>query len=172
MQIKLALLVLFTFYYYQHCYSQQNEKSNIKKPIAVVNQLAGTWKLISFTDFDSGTNKWVQPYGEHPKGYFTYTKSGVLNLNVSAQQPLHFNADSAAKRCFTIPELLTVNGANYFGTYTIDHKTSTVIHHPIGGNIPWYINADQKRQFKIQGDTLIIGDPTFEIGKRILVRID
>ena len=86
------------------------------------NQLVGTWKLISFSDFDSATNKWVQPYGEHPFGYFTYTKSGVVNLNVSAEKPLHFSADSAAKRSFTIPELLACNGANYFGTYIFNFQ--------------------------------------------------
>ena len=136
------------------------------------NVLAGTWKLISFSDFDSATNKWVQPYGEHPNGYITYTKSGVVNINVSPEKPLNLSADSAAKRRFTILELLTINGAGYFGDYTLDSKNSTVTHHPKGGNIPWYIGTDQKRQFKIISDTLFIGDPTFEIGKRVLVKVD
>ncbi|MGG9963128.1 lipocalin-like domain-containing protein [Ferruginibacter sp. SUN106] len=157
--IQLALLLICTCSFFQHSYAQKNK-------------LAGTWQLISFSDFDPATNTWVQPYGEHPLGYFTYTKSGIVNLNVSSQKPLHFSADSAKKRCFTIYELLFTNGANYFGTYTIDYKNSTVTHYPVGGNIPWYINTCQKRQFKIKGDTLIIGDPTFEIGKRILVKVD
>lgn len=145
---------------------------NTDKDVTKANELIGTWKLVSFSDFDSVTNKWIQPYGEHPNGYFTYTKSGVVNLNISSEKPLNFSADSAAKRRFTIIELLTTNGANYFGTYSMDLKNSTVIHHPIGGNIPWYIGTDQKRQFKIRGDTLVIGDPTFDIGKRVLVRVD
>ena len=169
---QLALIFIFTYCSFQNSYGQKIGAINKKKLLPQTNQVTGTWKLISFSDFDSATNSWIQPYGEHPQGYFTYTKSGVVNINVSSQRPLHFSADSAGKRYFTIPELLTVNGANYFGTYTIDHTTSTVIHHPKGGNIPWYIDTDQKRQFIIKGDTLFIGDPTFKIGKRVLVRVD
>ena len=172
MQIKFFIISIFIFGCLQHSFSQESNNFNKKKKSTQTNPLAGTWRLISFLDFDSAVNNWVQPYGEHPQGYFTYTKSGVMNLNVSSQQPLNFSADSAAKRCFTIPELLTINGANYFGTYTIDHQSSTVIHHPKGGNIPWYIGTDQQRRFKIKGDTLFIGDPTFEVGKRVLVRVD
>ena len=158
-QAQLVLILILIFCFFQNSYGQKNK-------------LVGTWRLISFSDFDPASNSWVQPYGEHPGGYFTYTKSGVVNLNVSSQKPLNFSADSAAKRCFTIPELLSANGANYFGTYTVDFKNATVIHHPKGGNIPWYINTDQKRQFIIRGDTLFIGDPTFKGGKRVLVRVD
>jgi len=170
--MQIMLIVVFIVCSFQNSYGQHANTITTKKPLPQTNRLAGTWRLIHFSDFDSATNSWIQPYGEHPKGYFTYTKSGVINLSVSAEKPLHFSADSADKHCFTIPELLTVNGANYFGTYTINYKTSTVVHHPEGGNIPWYIGTDQKRQFIIKGDTLLIGDPTFSIGKRILVRVD
>jgi hypothetical protein len=166
--MKKTHLVIFSgIFLLFSCTSSNTEKSETES-----NKLAGTWRLISFSDFDPASNKWVQPYGEHPTGYITYTKSGIVNINVSSQQPLHFSADSATKRSFTIPELLAINGANYFGTYTADFKTSTLVHHPQGGNIPWYIGTDQKREFIIKGDTLLIGDPTFQLGKRILVRTD
>jgi len=170
--IQVILIAIFIVYSFQNSYGQHTNTIITEKPLTETNQLAGTWRLIHFSDFDSATNSWIQLYGEHPKGYFTYTKSGVINLNVSAEKPLHFSAAAAGKHCYTIPELLAVNGANYFGTYTVDYKTSTVVHHPEGGNIPWYIGTGQKRQFMIKGDTLFIGDPTFTIGKRILVRVD
>lgn len=129
----------------------------------------GTWRLIEYSDIDTVSGKWTNPYGDHPKGYFTYTSSGVVNLNISAEYPLLISEDSAYKHYVTLGKLLD-NAASYFGTYTVDYKNSTVVHHPKGGSIPWYIGTDQHRQFILKNDTLLIGDPTFKIGKRVLIR--
>ena len=136
---------------------------------AKANRLAGTWRLIEYSDFDTTTKKWIHPYGKHPKGYFTYTNSGIVNLSISAENPLSISEDSTYKQPLTLGALLD-NAAAYFGTYTIDYENSTVTHHPKGGSIPWYIGTDQHRQFILKEDTLFIGDPTFKIGKRVLIR--
>jgi len=133
------------------------------------NGLAGTWRLIEYSNFDTAIRKWTHPYGEHPRGYFTYTKSGIVNLNISAEKPLKISSDSVYIKVFTLGVLLD-NGAGYFGTYTIDSVNSIVTHHVKGGSVLDYIGTEQHRQFILKGDTLLIGDPTFEIGKRVLVR--
>jgi len=155
----LILLELFTI-----AYSCEHKETD-------GNKLVGTWRLIEYSDFDSISRKWLQPYGSHPKGYFTYTNSGIVNLNISAENPLYISEDSAYKKPLTLGTLLD-NAAGYFGTYTIDYKSSTLTHHPKGGSVLWYIGTDQHRQFIINNDTLFIGDPTFEIGKRVLVKVD
>jgi hypothetical protein len=133
------------------------------------NKLVGTWRLIEYSDFDSINNKWIHPYGDHPKGYFTYTNSGIVNLNGSAEKPLVIPADSEYTKPLTLGALLD-NAFGYFGTYTIDSLNSVVTHHVKGGSVINYIGTDQHRQFIIKGDTLIIGDPIFEVGKRVLIR--
>ena len=134
------------------------------------NTIVGTWRLIEYADFDSVSGKWIHPYGDHPRGYFTYTEGGIVNLNISSENPLRIVEDSSYKKSFTLGELLDNYSVGYFGTYTIDYKNSTVTHHPKGGAIPWYIGTDQHRQFILKGDTLFIGDPTFTIGKRVLIK--
>jgi len=133
------------------------------------NRLAGTWRLIEYSDFDTITGKWTHPYGEHPKGYFTYTKTGIVNLNISAEKPLVISSDSEYNKPLTLGALLD-NAAGYFGTYTIDSVNSIVTHHVKGGSVLDYIGTDQHRQFILKGDTLLIGDPTFKIRKRVLIR--
>ena len=135
------------------------------------NKLVGTWRLIEYSDFDSVSDKWIRPYGDHPRGYFTYTSGGIVNLNISAENPLYISEDSAYKKSLTLGTLLD-NAAGYFGTYTVDNNNSTLTHHPKGGSVLWYIGTDQRREFIIKKDTLFIGDPTFKIGKRVLVRVD
>lgn len=135
------------------------------------NKLVGTWRLIEYSDYDTITKKWTPPYGEHPKGYFTYTNSGVVNINGSAEKPLVIPVDSEYTEPLTLGALLD-NAWGYFGTYSIDtlNSVSIVTHHVKGGSVINYIGTDQHRQFILKGDTLLIGDPTFEVGKRVLVR--
>ena len=167
----LTVLTIFVLVFFEISYGQNKNKINkTDKRVTQSNKLVGTWKLIEYADFDSATGKWTHPYGDHPRGYFTYTNSGIVNLNISSENPLIITRDSAYKHSFTLVELIDNYAVGYFGTYTIDYKNSTVTHHPKGGAIPWYIGTDQHRQFILKGDTLFIGDPTFTIGKRILIK--
>ncbi len=159
-----ALIILLTIVAVVSC-NNDKEKTNERKN----NKLVGTWRLIEYSDYDSVNNRWTQPYSDHPKGFFTYTNSGIINLNGSAEKPLHIPSDSEYIKLITLGTLLD-NAWGYFGTYSIDSINSVVTHHVKGGSVINYIGTDQHRQFIINGDSLIIGDPTFKVGKRVLIR--
>jgi len=150
----------------------QGKTKSIKPTIETtqLEKLIGTWRLIEFSDLDSATSQWTYPYGKNPKGYFTYTKSGIVKLTISTQTPLKISEDSA--KYYKINLLNWVNNFSigYFGTYTVDFNKSIVTHHVKGGSLPWYIDTDQPREFVIKGDTLIIGDN--KTWKRVLVKTD
>ncbi len=55
--------------------------------------IVGTWRLVYFADFDSATNSWIFRYGKNPRGFFTYTKSGLLNINISSDNPLKISEE-------------------------------------------------------------------------------
>jgi len=154
---------------FQNTSCRDKSKTN-KSQGEAQNSLSGTWRLISYSDFDSVTGKWTQPYGEHPRGYFTYTESGIVNLNVSSDPPFNISQDFTKKHVRPLSEFLDNYAFGYFGTYTLDVKNGKVIHHPKGGSLTWYIGTDQDHMFRLKGDTLFIGDPTVEIGRRVLVR--
>lgn len=158
------LIFLLTIVAVVSCNYDREKTDKIKN-----NKLVGTWRLIEYSDYDSINNKWTQPYGDHPKGFFTYTKSGIINLNGSAEKPLNIPPDSEYIKTITLGAVLD-NAWGYFGTYSIDSINSVVTHHVKGGSVISYIGTDQHRQFIIKGDTLLIGDPTFKVGKRVLIR--
>lgn len=139
----------------------QTEKNNL---------LAGTWRLVEFADLDSAANTWKYRYGKNPRGYFTYTKNGIVNLNISTDNPSKISEDSAKHHNMNLLDFIDHVALGYFGTYTVDEKNSTVIHHVKGGSILWYIDTDQPRRFQLNGDTLIIGDN--KTWRRVLVRAD
>ncbi|MEX6691056.1 lipocalin-like domain-containing protein [Danxiaibacter flavus] len=150
--------------------SGQSKIKSDKRGIAATqaNKLTGTWRLIEFADLDSTTSNWTYPYGKNPKGYFTYTKNGIVNLNISAENPMKISRDSAKNYNVNLLNWLENNSLGYFGTYSVDFNKSIVTHHVTGGSLPWYIDTDQPRPFVFKNDTLIIGDN--KTWKRVLVK--
>ena len=69
-------------------------------------KIVGTWRLVAYEDYDSTTGKWNQLYGKHPKGYFTYTKNGIVNINGAAENPLLISEEAAYQKPLTIGALL------------------------------------------------------------------
>jgi GH24 family phage-related lysozyme (muramidase) len=61
------------------------------------------------------------------------------------------------------------NALGYFGKYEISLETATVIHKVEGGTIPFYIGTNQPRPFRLEGDTLTIGDG--KTWRRVLVKV-
>jgi hypothetical protein len=168
---RLYLILLFLLTVASSSFGQGKTKL-IKPKIEMpqLEKLVGTWRLIEFSDLDSATSQWTYPFGKNPKGFFTYTKSGIVNLNISTETPLKISEDSAKNYNVNLLNWVNNFSAGYFGTYTVDFNKSIVTHHVKGGSLPWYIDTDQQREFVIKGDTLIIGDS--RTWKRVLVKTD
>ena len=165
---KVLIYVLFTLSVLCSSYGQSNStNASIERNEIEANKIVGTWRLINYADLDTATGKWTYPYGTNPKGYFTYTKSNIVNLNISSEVPLHISEDSAKKYLINLEDYISHYSLGYFGTYSIDMTNSVVTHHVKGGSIPYYIDSDQRRPFTFKGDTLIIGDN--KTWKRVLV---
>lgn len=127
--------------------------------------LIGTWKVRRFCDQDSA-GAVTDPMGPNPTGYFIYTPTGQLSIHAMRTPPTGPVAGDSVR-------LKTLAGLrpyyfSYFGTYTIT-SDSTVIHHVEGGTFPEYIGTDQRRAYRISGDTLHIGGQAFDC--RVLVRV-
>ncbi len=132
--------------------------------------IVGTWKLVEFADFDSTANVWIYRYGKNPKGYFIYTATGYLSINVSNEQPIKLSEEDAKKFNVNFYDFFSTKAFAYFGTYTFEPEKGRVIHHVKGGTIPWYTDTEQPRQIKLKGDTAIIGDNI--VTRRVLVRVE
>ncbi len=169
--IRFQLSLLFALTIISNSFGQSKiTSSKSKKAGMQENKLVGTWRLVEFADLDSATSTWANAYGKNPKGYFTYTKNGIVNLNICSETPLKISQDSAKNYNINLLKWVDNNSVGYFGTYSVDFTKSIVTHHVKGGSMPWYIDTDQPRQFILRGDTLIIGDS--KTWKRVLVKTD
>ena len=128
-------------------------------------QLVGTWRVVRFCDQDS-TGATTEPLGPNPAGYFVYTSTGQLSIQVMRTPPAGPFAGGPV-RLDSLNDLRPYY-FGYFGTYTI-LSDSTVVHHVEGGTLPAYIGTDQRRGYHIRGDTLSIGAPPYAC--RVLIRV-
>ncbi len=115
--------------------------------------LIGTWRIAEFCNVDTPGDT-TYSLGRRPIGFFMYDPAGTLMIQ--AMRTPHagaFAADSVA-----LAGMAEVRGSyfGYFGTYTVT-SDSTVVHHVTGGTIPSYVGTEQRRDFRIRGDTLSIG---------------
>ena len=150
-------------------YGQTKKKleNKVKNDSAI--GLIGTWRLIEFSNLDSMTNTWTHPYGKNPRGVFSYSRSGIVNINISSEIPLQVPKDSMDNFKMNL-KTFRKYAVGYFGTYTVDKEKGIVIHHVTGGSIQEYINSDEPRPYILKNDTLLIGDN--KTWKRILIRVD
>ena len=148
----------------------KGKKDELAKSEENKKQIVGTWRLIEFSDLDTTSNVWKHRYGRNPKGYISYSKSNVVNINISSEYPLQIPKDSIATYKINPSKFWRTYALGYFGTYSVDNEKMIVTHHVTGGTIPEYIDTDQRRPFTIRADTLTIGDN--KTWRRVLVKVD
>jgi hypothetical protein len=120
-------------------------------------RLIGTWRLVSGGTFRSdGKFEPFPEYGPNPIGYLMYDPTG--HMCVSLANPNHPRWANPEKP--TDAEKLRSFEAffAYCGTYEVRDKENRVIHRPEMGSWPHYIGTDQNRNFRLEGDRLILSD--------------
>ncbi len=124
---------------------------------AQVEQLYGTWRLVSRTQEMVGTGERTEPFGKAPHGFIAYGRDGRMSvIIVSENRPKPM--DPANPTDQERVELMK-SAIAYAGTFTIEG--SRVMHHVdinLGGNVT---GTPLVRHFRIDGRTLTIRtDPT------------
>jgi len=133
--------------------------------------LVGTWRLVSYVDTPAGGTP-SYPFGQNPSGMFLFGPDGIASLSIMRNPPaatgpvISNGVDSCQPAWY----------CSYYGHYTVDTARSRWTMHVDGGNIPAYLNTEQTRAFRIDGDRLILSS-TAEVNggtvtsERVLQRV-
>jgi len=118
-------------------------------------RLMGTWRLVSAVILrPDGSFEPFPEYGLHPIGYLMYDPTGHMCVTLANPNPPGW-ADPAkptdAERALTHKGM----GA-YCGTYEVREKEGQVIHRPELAEWPHYIGSEQVRNFRLEGNRLIL----------------
>jgi len=112
----------------------------------IERQLVGSWRLLSFTA--RSASEVTYPYGKDAVGKLTYTRDGNMWALVARRGP--------AKN---LPD------ANWYtGSFSVNLKRRTIVHHVRHASIPSWEGSDQLRPFKLKGRRLSLSTPPADAG--------
>jgi hypothetical protein len=132
--------------------------------------LVGSWRLTTYVDTPDGGDP-VYAFGRNPIGLFIFTGDDHVSISIMRNPPDVSSPTSDVDPDACLPGWYCA----YFGTYTVDFAKGEWITHVVGGNIPAYLNTDQRRTFTLSGEQLTIKESYLEgdrhvSGLRVLVR--
>jgi hypothetical protein len=97
-------------------------------------------------------------FGPNPIGYFVHDRTGHFSVQIMRTPPIRPSAEDPDS--LTESELRELFEGYYaaFGTYTVDSKSSESVYSIEGSTRPQYIGTEARLPYRIEDDSLIIGD--------------
>jgi hypothetical protein len=117
----------------------------------------GTWRLVEHSNWDS-SGTLVQNFGPNPIGYFVHDRTGHFSVQIMRTPAFRTSAEEPDS--MTESELRELFQGYYasFGTYTVDSISSESVYQIEGSTRPHLIGIEVGLPYRIEGDSLIIGD--------------
>ena len=135
------------------------------------NPLTGTWKLDSF-EIRRSNGETVRPFGDKPFGQMIYAENGRFSAQLAQAGR---NPIKSGDMMDTSHEELASNYRgfiSYFGHYSYDTKTKTVLHHVEGSLFPNWENDTLKRIVKTGRNSVeLTTEPTLYGGEEVVAAV-
>jgi hypothetical protein len=119
-----------------------------------VNDLVGTWTLVSITLEQDGTK--TDFYGPNPQGQETYDSNGHVLFIITRSDLPKFTSNNREAGTPEENKAVVQGSIAYFGTYSVSETDKTITTHIEGCTFPNWNGTDRKSSFNISGDELSI----------------
>jgi hypothetical protein len=133
----------------------------------VPSSIVGVWKLNSLTTREVTTGEAARPFGEHPSGYFFFTRGGkVAFFAVAENRKAPASAPTDAERA----ELYKSIVAGFTGSYTAE-QGKILMQVDASWNQAW-TGTQQPRNVQIANNQMTVTTPPFKnlmAGKEFVV---
>lgn len=140
------------------------------KPAAPTgDQLIGAWRLVSIETVRPNGEVIYPFYGKHPQGLIMYDRSGWMSVQIVSDPAPTVPATSSRESALKAPGAEKSSAFDgyyaYYGTWTFDGASLTVIHNIQQSLTPGERGEDAVRHFVLDGDRLILTAKTHEMGE-------
>jgi len=133
-------------------------------PPKLADQILGRWRLVSIASRDDPSQPWEQRYGASPLGYIQYGTDGFMSVQIAKMPRPRFASGKDRSPTAEEGRDAYLGYVAYFGTYTVEEGSRTVIHHVQGSLGPAFVGTDQRRPANLEGDRLTLSDgKTFRV---------
>jgi hypothetical protein len=129
--------------------------------VPAIDELVGTWRLVSASSTTSSGERNETPYGRSPAGVLTYANGRMSALiSYDGRKALSVGGGSAEEQAEAFKTFLA-----YAGTYTL--QKNKVIHHVEIASIQNYVNRDLVRNIKFDGDRIVLTTPPTQMNGKL-----
>jgi hypothetical protein len=135
------------------------------QPKSLRDQLIGAWTLVS-ADQISPDGKKDQTLGPNPKGVVIFDSSGHFAQVFARPGRAKFKANSKLRGTADENAAAVRGTAAYFGTWSIDEGSKTLLLRIVGSMYPNQDGTEQRRTVSVTGDELTIIIPTTASGMK------
>jgi Lipocalin-like domain len=119
-------------------------------------RFVGAWRLLSFEVSVQGNV--AHPYGEHPIGRLTYDEAGRMSaqaMRIGRESSVDDPGDVAGASYEELRQIAD-GYIGYYGSFTLDEESKTVIHHVECCTLPAWVGTEQRRQYEFTGAHLTL----------------
>ena len=123
-------------------------------------QIVGTWRLVSIYNEEKGAKTYN--FGDKPAGLLMFDRSGNVMNFLSKPGAPKFAASNRLKGTDAENRAVVESMIAGFGSYTVDGDTATISW--VASSYPNRVGSQEKRTYKITGDTMVATNPTASSG--------
>ena len=144
----LALALLLCSLMTGHCRAQGKTDARAK--------FIGMWQLVSRVMTRGDQVVHDPEFGDHPSGLLVYEQTGHMSVQImTGERPGSpgVTADAAPP---APPRSADYGYTAYFGTFTVNEASKTVVHHAEGALLPGDVGRDMMREYTFEGNDLVL----------------
>lgn len=114
--------------------------------------IAGSWKLLTWTDTSENSGMPYYPFGTNPKGQFVFTRDGHFSATVES------GANGAIPPDLPRKDFDDLQGPflGFFGTYNFDPTTDALNLNVKGSSAPAYVMSDTSTTAHFDGKNRLV----------------
>ncbi len=121
----------------------------------ISDEFIGVWNLISF-ERRTAAGEVTYPMGGKPVGRLTYDAVGRMSAQIMRPDRPKFQSASSG-RGSAEEKIAAFDGfIAYYGTYVVNEKDHSVIHHVEASLYPNWVGSDQRRLYEFSDGKLIL----------------
>jgi hypothetical protein len=124
--------------------------------MSTVDDLTGTWSLLSYTVTISDREGERRPYGEHPVGLLYYSADGWMSAQLMAPDRPGYDAERPDGGTAEQYTAAAEGFIGYAGPFDVDEDAGVVRHHVRVSLLPNWVGGVQVRRYELTGGTLTL----------------
>ena len=117
-------------------------------------QMVGTWTLVA--QYVEKDGKRIERFGADPKGMVIYDRNGHFVSILHRSQLPKYASNNALNGTPEEYKAIAEGSTAFYGTWEVDEGSRTATSHVVGSTFPNWTGQVQKRDVKIEGDTLSV----------------